>query len=163
MGITYEGAGPELNKMVKKIAGDYHKSLGNITIATVICRRTDRHENEKNAIMTRGQEILAKIAITGLDDRVRGMADAKLTINGFTWDKLNDNQRLALLDHELQHLKAGEGADDLGRPSLKMRPHDWEVTGFADVVKRHGESSVESLQISRARLEYWSQLELFKV
>lgn len=161
MGVTYEGAGPDVQKMVKATIAAYHPALSKVTVATVFCRRTDRHGTEFSAMKTRGQEVLAKIAITPLYDRARGMADAKLTINAYSWERLNENQKKALLDHELMHLKTGDGADDLGRPQLKMRHHDWEVTGFADVAKRHRESSIESMQVLHVKAEFWSQMELF--
>lgn len=51
-----------------------------------------------------------------------------------TWDRLTEEQRRALVDHELMHFVVDEDAD--GQPKLSMRGHDLEE--FADVVKRHG-------------------------
>lgn len=162
MGTTYEAAGPELKKAVQEAIKAYHPDLIKATIATVICRRYDRHETEINAMKTRGQTVMAKIAITPLADRARGLQDAKLTINGYQWDRMEENARKALLDHELCHLEIGEGADDLGRPKLKMRHHDWELTGFAAVVERHGENSVESKALQNFKADYGKQLNLFQ-
>jgi hypothetical protein len=51
-----------------------------------------------------------------------------------TWQKLNNHQRTALVDHELCHCQV-EWSDD-GVPTLKMRPHDLEE--FRAIVDRHG-------------------------
>ena len=33
--------------------------------------------------------------------------------------------------------------DDLDRPKLRLRPHDWEIGGFGLIVSRHGANSLE--------------------
>ena len=94
-------------------------------------------------------------------------------IDDFAWERLSNQRREALIDHELQHLAlsmirprkangfaSGLRRDDLGRPALKIRPHDWALTGFRGVVERHGEASIEALQFADFRSEF-GQLNLF--
>src|ERR1019366_9477538 len=78
---------------------------------------------------------------------------------------LSETRRLALLDHELTHLvlrcdEDGLKHDDIGRPTFKIKQHDFDLGGFAEVVERHGEASVEALQFSRFETLY-GQLMLF--
>ena len=37
--------------------------------------------------------------------RCRGLSDATLTVDGPKWDALSESERIALIDHELQHLE----------------------------------------------------------
>lgn len=50
------------------------------------------------------------------------------------WDQLTDEQQLALVDHELSHLRVDY--DDDGTPQLSIRAH--EVEEFGGVIERHG-------------------------
>lgn len=50
------------------------------------------------------------------------------------WATLTAKQKIALVDHELSHLKVG--MNDKGEIVLSLRAHDLEE--FEDVVKRHG-------------------------
>lgn len=94
-------------------------------------------------------------------------------IDGYEWNKASDRQRLALIDHELEHLAlienkptkkepnlTGFKRDDLGRPKLKTRPHDWELAGFQTIALRHGENSHEARQFAAFRDEF-GQLNMF--
>lgn len=56
-----------------------------------------------------------------------------------------------MLDHELFHIQIkmkGQiiQTDDLGRPKIKMRPHDMEVGWFKAVAERNGKYSQERIQ-----------------
>ena len=50
--------------------------------------------------------------------------------------------------------------DDAGRPKLKMRPHDFEVGGFFDIVQRNGSAAVEAQVIGEVGKKF-IQLGLF--
>jgi hypothetical protein len=131
------------------------------------------------ALKSRGVALLAKVKILSLEDRVQGHGDARITIDGDRWADLSDGERMALLDHELTHLvvaeemvrlsppKPGDGPapvapvefkpklDDHGRPKLRMRPHDVEITGiFIEVLDRHRDASQEHQQVQRYVDEY---------
>jgi len=56
-----------------------------------------------------------------------------------TWDTLNENQRKALVYHELLHITHTESKD--GKITWKLRRHDIEE--FLDVVKEFGSWSEE--------------------
>lgn len=167
MAISYTVCDPEVDKLIAVAIKDYHKELdaAGVTIHAVFARNFDGDGEPIAAVKAHGVAAAAKIQITSLVDRVRGIKDAKLTIDGHYWDRASESRRLALLDHELEHLTvqtddAGVKFDDAGRPKLRMRHHDWELTGFASVVERHGEASVEAQQFSYFQDEF-GQLCLF--
>lgn len=107
---------------------------------------------------TRGHAILAKIRIVGLRDRVEGMADAELIVDGDRWVLLDAKERAALIDHELTHIEVVYGKDSRpkrdahGRPKLRTKHHDYETGWFREVAERHGDHSQE-IQQARAIFE----------
>ena len=76
-------------------------------------------------------------------------ADAEIIVDKYLWDEMTHRQRLALIDHEITHLefqKDEDGylkTDDLGRPKLKLRRHDFCIEGFSVIARRYGEDSNE--------------------
>lgn len=84
-------------------------------------------------------------------DRALGRADAEIALDGDWWAEANEAERRALLDHELYHIairidKRGLVRDDLGRPALQLRKHDYEFGWFREVAARHGMFSQERKQ-----------------
>jgi hypothetical protein len=103
------------------------------------------------ALKHRGRACLATVRIVPARDRVQGLADAVITIDGDRWVLLSKPEREAVLDHELTHLdlvtKAEEvQRDDGDRPKLKMRQHDVEFGWFVEVADRHGKHAQEVQQ-----------------
>jgi len=100
---------------------------------------------------------------------VLGVADTLLTVDAATWAKLDDEEKTALVDHELEHVlvraakrgfvgldgdgKADRSArlDDHRRPVLKLRLHDWQLGGFRDVAQRHRSAAIEVQAARRHR------------
>lgn len=174
MGTTYERANKAIEAMVQHALEKYHHDLHKegVTVDCTIVRKV-ADEMDVHAMKRSGYPIDAKVGVTSLQDRARGIADAKLMVDGYEWNKATDRQRLALIDHELEHLDlapvkptkkepnlTGNKRDDLGRPVLKVRPHDWQLAGFKTVAERHGEHSHEAMQFRAFRTEY-AQLNFF--
>lgn len=112
----------------------------------------DHGEVIGNALTKNGVKALGITRKLGLKDRAKGLGDAEILIDGDWWDSVSPQERRALLDHELHHISVnGEKRDDLGRPVLKLRKHDWEAGFFAIIAQRHGVHSMERQQAKRAR------------
>jgi hypothetical protein len=173
--ITYEPAPPAIEALLvrtmEKCQPALHKA--GVRISVLLVRREVKKEGYVHALKAKGYPLYAKTQVTSLPDRARGLADAKLVIDAFAWDGLPDRRKAALLDHELQHLDlveyrptkrngwlTGIRHDDLGRPMLRSRPHDWEIAGFAEVVERHAGNSIEAAHFEAFR-ERFGQLNLF--
>lgn len=89
--------------------------------------------------------------INNLKLRAYGLPDAEILIDQFVWDFASNEARVALIDHELTHIELVYKdntivLDDLGRPKLRTRTHDWHFGWFDEVVERHGKHSFESVQ-----------------
>jgi hypothetical protein len=99
-----------------------------------------------------GTPAAAKVKLISRRKRLEGIPfEAIIEIDEHRWDLLTEEGQEALLDHELTHLQLKRDkdsnlpiADDDGRPKLKMRPDDWSLTGFADVVRRRGHMALEA-------------------
>ena len=104
-----------------------------------------------DALSKNGVKALGICRKIPLKDRAMGRADAEICIDGDWWEEATDEERRALLDHELHHIaikidKRGLVRDDLGRPVLQLRKHDFEVGWFKVIAARHGDNSQERLQ-----------------
>jgi hypothetical protein len=73
-------------------------------------------------------------------------------VPGDRWNHWDEDQQNALIDHEVTHIslvinrKGILTLDDLGRPKLKMRKHDFEVGWFHSIAERYGAASFEVQQ-----------------
>ena len=107
-----------------------------------------------NAISKNGVRALGLARKLGLKDRAMGRGDAEILVDHHWWTQTaSEEQQRALLDHELHHLavvaqKETDIAkrDDLGRPVLRLRKHDFEFGWFTIIAARHGEHSIERRQ-----------------
>jgi hypothetical protein len=103
------------------------------------------------AITKNGVPALGVTRVVSLKDRALGRGDAEVCLDGDWWNTASEEQQKALLDHELHHIsvkidKRGLVRDDLGRPVLQMRKHDYEFGWFKVVAERQGAASVERRQ-----------------
>jgi hypothetical protein len=94
----------------------------------------------------------AMVKITKQRDRCLGVDDAVITIDQDRWNLMAKEQRVAILDHELEHLEVvyednGDVAvDESNRPKLKIRKHSHQFGWHDAVAKRHGKNSIEVMQ-----------------
>lgn len=120
------------------------------------------------AIMHHGLPSLGVARVVSLKDRVKGMGDCEVLLDGNWWEDAPEDKRRALLDHELHHFlpKLDKGGvqitDDFGRPKLAIRKHDYEFGWFTVVAERNGAASLERLQAAKIAEEagqfYWPSL-----
>jgi hypothetical protein len=97
--------------------------------------------------------IASTVSVTSTINRILGTADAYITLDAFAWSRMSDQNKRACLDHQLCALDIVLGSegevqtDCAGRPKLTIRPPDFRVSGFKDVVARHGNDSIERIQV----------------
>lgn len=153
MGISYEKCtkdrGADVLKVLQKALKEFHPDLVEAKV-TIDCLFAFGPDDDEGVIPVKlhGYPCQAVVRRTGLKERAKGCADAEIVIDEGNWNSLHVNEQLALIDHELEHLvvvkKDGEiQRDDLGRPKLKMKLHDYEIGGFENVTKRHKDASAE--------------------
>lgn len=164
MAVTYEPVPDMVRESVYGVMRECHAELtkAEVTVHGLFARDSDKETDEPiQAVKRAGYPAAAKISVTSLADRARGIADAKLVIDAFSWERLSEAQRLALIDHELEHLalkvdnETGEvKRDDLGRPKLGTRCHDFELGFFASIAERRGKVAIEASEVAAFNEKY---------
>jgi hypothetical protein len=160
MGKILSKCGDEVTQMADKLLGSTHRDVAELDpdIGYYFIEydsdtkeaAAKKHRELPPVLKLHGAACAATIKINSYKDRVQGKPDVTVTISREAWDEFTDAQRLALLDHELTHLLVkwekktnAPMADDLGRPTFAMRPHDYDLSIFGEVVRRHGKAAVE--------------------
>lgn len=152
---TYDKASPETVAFVTQRIEEWFPDLVDCEVAIDVLmaygRRGEGGELASCAIKNHGYPALATIRVLGLKDRAAGRGDVEMLIDGDHWQGMGPAKRAALIDHELYHLavqwqdeeQRAPKSDDLGRPRLKLRKHDFEIGGFHAIAKRHKEHAPE--------------------
>lgn len=150
---TFETA-DDVRPLLSAAIAKYHQELQTVGVTVALmyafASKDEDGEPKGNALKVHGWPAAAKIKINSLADRCEGKDDCTITIDGDRWKELAEPRRLALLDHELEHLivcRDAEGAvrkDDADRPKLRIRPHDMQGGVFVEVMKRHKEHAIDA-------------------
>lgn len=149
MPSTYVKAEKVVDDLAKEIIEQHHKDLDTVGVKIDILMVFRDPEGEAPAMSHRGRRALGLASIHPLRLRALGLGDCLVQLDGDAWPHMGDRARMALLDHEITHFevkrdKNGEILwDDLDRPILKLRLHDWEVGWFHSVADRYGIDSHE--------------------
>lgn len=156
MPTTYEKADAEVMSEIKTVMKQYHPDLVTLEVKlSVLMASAARDEDGKRiapAVKLHGVPRAATVQIIPYKQRAAGRQDAEIIIDADEWKERTEQERAALLDHELYHLEPQrdeEGvwkSDDCGRPKLKMRHHDFDVGWFHAIARRHGDASYEVQQ-----------------
>lgn len=169
MPTTYRKADDRVLALLVKVMQKHHRDLldAGVLVGVLMASNPDG-----DAVKHGGYPAFATIKVVSLRDRVSKGTDAELLIDEEKWEELRAAQQIALLDHELSHLKLKKSwrsailkdgeptdetelkfeTDDLERPKLKTVPGDWNVgDGFRAVVARHGTDAIEFENIARGR------------
>jgi hypothetical protein len=162
MAVTFQKCPLDVMETIRRVMHEQHDRLEENAVKVVAIfanAGTDSKGIGKPAVKLHGKPCAATVRVTSLKDRTLYGGDALITIDEKVWDGLTDQQQEALIDHELEHLqiivKDGQvQTDDLGRPKLKCRPHDWEVSGFQCIVERRGEDALEALEARNFMANY---------
>lgn len=171
---TYEKCDKSVRDMAIALLNDFEthqltRSAGvTIDFIFAFAEKDDNGNPVGPALMHQGYPaggICRKIA---LKDRVKGMADVEICLDGDWWGNADEGERRALLDHELHHIspkQSGGGAfkcDAAGRPIIGIRKHDYQVGWFEVIAARHGIHSAERRQASLMMAEsgqyFWPEI-----
>lgn len=155
MSVTYETANREALACLGTAREEWHDDrLEGVRVGLIFAYAPEDEETGDPtgpALKRHGVPCLALARIVSAKDRVAGLPDALIYVDGAAWKGLTEREKLALLDHELTHIGFPEnrGEDCGGRPKLKMRDHDYEFGFFTEVAERHGRASQEVQQATR--------------
>lgn len=150
---TYEKGRPDQIKLLAEVMAEHHPELAELGVrvglVNVLPACSEDGEPTGPAIKFAGAAVAAQVKLTTPAQRVHVDYDAIVSIDNARWNELSDESRAALLDHELTHLEVAKDKDGVAiitddlRPKLKTRPDDFIVTGFYEVIKRHGDAALE--------------------
>lgn len=153
---TYRKASAEVNQIVEQMLEKYHGELRDAEIRIeclfAFATRNENGDETGPALTHGGYPANAVVKVLGLKDRTVGRGDAEIVIDGDQWDTWDDEQKAALIDHEIEHLElktdaeGGVVRDDLDRPKLRLRKHDHQFGWFDSIARRHGAASFEVQQ-----------------
>lgn len=145
---TYDLATKAVYDLAEEIMEAHHKPLAQAGVTLDILWHLG------DPLCHAGYGAYAVIKITSLKERVAGRRDAEIVIDKDKWDKLPDETRKALLDHEITHLIVVQNGndvmyDDHHRPRLCMRKHDFQVGWFHEMPARYGAACIEAIQAQK--------------
>lgn len=151
---TYERAPKAVEELAHEILCAYapHKPLLDARVKIDFVFAYGDADTGAPAIKHHGVRALGLCRRIGLKDRAMGRGDAEIILDADWWAEATADQARALLDHELTHLevmtdKHGRWEwDDLHRPKLRLRPHDYEFGWFVEMARRHGAAAQERIQ-----------------
>jgi hypothetical protein len=149
---TYTTCPAEVILFAQGVMTKYHPDLNEVGVTIDYLFA---HNQKGDALTLRGQKCAAIVQVMKLADRVVGTSDARIRIDYEWWNEHDDPDREAMLDHEHEHLVFAKShrddkgylvckKDDIGRPLLKLKPHDLETGVFLSVVARHKDRSQEA-------------------
>lgn len=154
MPVTYQVADDEVKGLVADVMEATFPELAEADLAVDVLMAfaaVDKDGNQTGvAVKLHGVPCLATIRVVNLKDRVAGLGDVRIILDGDRWPESSDARRRALIDHELNHVELQRddaGAvktDDAERPVVKLKPHDFELGGFWATVVRHGKDAPEA-------------------
>lgn len=157
----YSEADSELKNCRDRMMEKYHGPLRDAGVTTDLVFAEPRSDGEgviapeACALKLHGYPVQAMVKINSYKLRFKGHADAEILVDKQRWQELKDEEKDALIDHELEHLELKTDRDgllvrdDLDRPKLRMRLHDWEHGWFDSIARRHGPQSQEVQQFEK--------------
>lgn len=153
MGKIYEKAEDGDCIILDKVMSEFHGDIkdADVKVGLINVFQDDDHQ-DKPVLTKSGAKCSACIKVVGLKDRLVKGYDVEILLDGDYWKQITAKQRVAILDHELEHLrltvnrKTGKvKMDSLNRPKLRMIPDDIQFWGFSKIAERHHENSQESI------------------
>ena len=153
MAAIYEKCDDAVEKLAKKII---NKHIPDIAEADVLIEYAFASaEKDKNgdpvghAIVKGGYPKAGYCQVISAKERALGRADVRIMLDKDYWEKIPEDQRTALMHHELHHIivkRTPDGdidTDEYSRPKIKMRLHDREFGFFDKIAQLYGKASVE--------------------
>jgi hypothetical protein len=156
MSAIYEKADQEVIDRVAALIEKNHFNLKNLEVRIdlifAVATVDDAGEPTGPAVSHQGYPAYAISRILNSKDRIMGRGDCEIVIDNDKYPMMSDAERDALLDHELEHfqLKTDRNKnptfDDLHRPKLRLKKHDFQVGWFHNIAQRHGLAAIETKQ-----------------
>lgn len=125
----------EVEKLGKKLIPKYHSHLVSCKIAWLF---------KNKSMKSKGVEIAATAEKISKKHHALSGYHFLITVAYPTWKDLSDKQKLAVVDHELEHCFV-EDDEKTGEPKYSILPHD--VEEFGSIIRRHGLYTTDLVRI----------------
>lgn len=170
---TYQPADSRIQHAAAELRKQYHQHLDDagVTVCYLMAFAPVGKDGEIKgpALKLHGYLCAAIVKVNSLLLRAQGMMDCTIQIDGDEWADRPDEEKLAILDHELEHIqvtakrKTNQGAwiyetDDLDRPLVHLKNHDFHGGGFKSIMHRHQGSAIETKLVIDASLKMQTAL-----
>ena len=159
MPSRYERAEQAIQLQAHDLLMEHHPDLhaAGVTIEVIFGYASRNADDEQvgHAYKVRQRPVSSTSAKTKLIDRVLGASDIRIELDGDQWESLHVDQQAAIIDRELKSFAVAKDAEDglildsHGRPKLKRRLPDFEVSIYTEIAKRHREASVECISMAQ--------------
>jgi len=153
MPASYAIADSDVRLLCQSIIEKYHTDLDSAAAKVDLLMAFRDVDKEEPALLKDKVRILGSSKTISLKDRVKGMGDCEIVLDGDAWPTMTAEAKAALMDHQLECFevkrdKSGDFLfDDISRPVIKMRAHDSVIRFFDTVALRHGKNSIEADQL----------------
>lgn len=135
MSASYVKPDAETLTLLERMIEENHRARWDDDIDVVVLVR---YAPEGGApLMLHGYPALATVGKASAKVQAITGAEAIITLDGDAWEEHDEAHRAAILDHELEHLER------TAKGKVRVRPHDWQLGGFASIAERHGAAAVE--------------------
>jgi hypothetical protein len=132
--------GEDVYGVMAELLNEYHSSLLNCKIKCLFYDKPRKRSSK--IILATAEAVSAKYSyLTGLNFIISVYDEA--------WEVMVDQEKRALLDHELNHCFIGEDKD--GEPVYKIIPHD--VEDFRVIIDRYGAGWADNIYIEDDSVE----------
>ena len=149
----YELAPEIFENYVHPLLNDYHSDLVEARFLTIF--RRGEWKSQNISVWAKTKKISEETE-TLLGDE----ADYLITVNMDVWELLDEDQRIALIDHELCHCLRGDD-DKYGNPTWKIVGHDIEE--FFAIIRRRGDWSANIRRTLSAYEEFKQEVQQLKI
>lgn len=123
--VSFRECGEGVYTLMFELMNEYHLNLRNAKIKCLFYDKPRKHG---------GKVILGTAEVVSPKFNYLTDIDFIISIYEGAWDIMAEQEKKALLDHELSHCFVGE--DKQGNTVYKTIPHDFEE--FKDIIERYG-------------------------
>lgn len=149
-----------MEDLISKYYGDLAEVKLKVDLLFVHAPSPKDGEEKAPALKHHGYQAAAIVKINSLEQRVKGAGDVTIIIDGDEWPHWSERRQQAVLHHEINHVVIKRDADgnvlsdDIGRPRVKLKLHDWELGGFACIAEKYGDDAPEKEAMNHVANEY---------
>ena len=165
---TYSNATNDAATLLSELMQAHYPKLVEVELRVGLlfaCATRDKNGEPKGpAVKHNGWPAAATVRIVNHKDRVAGLPDVQIVVDGDKWSEWEEKTQRATLHHELEHIELQydqEGnlkTDDCFRPKVKLRPHDFQLGWFHNIIEKYERHAFEAQALFEAAKQWHQQM-----